>query len=165
MVALALLPPKPPFLQMSLKGRITFGEKIPGGNLHLTAFPFFFSFLSSAVNLRLGIDGQDGAVLCWALVALAGVFLAVHLFPNPEVATHLQVEPTVGANVARRVAVTVLLDFHSLVSGEKKTEKKRSPVRTSSIYSRGRSTLPRFVDFQLSRNSQPTIHKSKFPKS
>lgn len=122
-VALAVLHQRPPFLQMS-KSWIVLGEKQlcldPWQKPPSDCSPVQLPELPS--HLRLGIDSQDGATLCWALVALAGVFLAVHLFPNPEMATHLQVEPTVGANVARRVAVAVLLDFHSLVSGEDRAE-------------------------------------------
>lgn len=120
-VTLAVSYQRPPFLQMSFKSWIVFGEKKqlcfdPWQKPPLVGIPVQPLELPS--HLRLGIDSQDGAVLCWALVVLAGVLLAVHLFANPEMAAHLQVEPTVGANVAGRVAVAVLLDSHSLVSGE-----------------------------------------------
>lgn len=48
-------------------------------------------------------------------VALAGMLLAVQLIPNPEMAAHLQVQATVRAGVAARVAVAALLDADCLV--------------------------------------------------
>lgn len=48
-------------------------------------------------------------------VALAGMLLTVQLITHPEVPTHLQVQPTVGAGVAAGVAIPALLDAHSLV--------------------------------------------------
>lgn len=48
-------------------------------------------------------------------VALAGVLLTVQLIAHPEVAPHLQVQPTVCTGVAARVSVPPLLDADSLV--------------------------------------------------
>lgn len=43
------------------------------------------------------------------------MLLAVQLIPHPKVPAHLQVQPTVRAGVAARVAVPPLLDAHGLV--------------------------------------------------
>lgn len=68
----------------------------------------------SDICLGLGEDCCRKTVSFWPLVALAGMLLAVHLLAHPEMATHLQVEATVSAGIARRVAIAVLLDPHSL---------------------------------------------------
>lgn len=68
-------------------------------------------------------------------VALAGMLLAVQLIPDPEMAAHLQVQATVRAGVAARVAVPALLDADCLVPVRRERAEPRA-------ISRGGNTLP-----------------------
>lgn len=68
---------------------------------------------SRVANSVAGGHGHRNGPFC-ALVPLLGVFLTIHYILNPEVASHLEVEPTVGAGVALGVAVVVVSDAHCL---------------------------------------------------
>lgn len=69
---------------------------------------------AGAQGSGVGGDGGGGRPPRRALVAQAGVLLAVELVAHPEVAPHLQVEAAVGAGVAGRVPVAAVLDPHRL---------------------------------------------------
>lgn len=109
-------------------------EKSPGWRCQLPSCPIPPSALQSSLGLR--VDGCDSALPSCSLVALAGMLLTEHFFSHPEMAAHLQVEATVSAGVAGRVAVAVLLNPHSLGPAEDKARRQERKTKHGHNYGR-----------------------------
>lgn len=85
------------------------------------------------------------------------MLLAVQLVPHPEVPSHLQVQPTVSAGVAARMAVPPLLDTHGLVPLENASHSKEGEEEVTARVSKRRPLIQR----QICRGFEMVGEKSK----